>query len=64
MNKVKQQETKIVIDKPRKPVIKWVNKAQMWCKTSFVNDKQVQQWYTTKEEAEGKEKNNVPMSRA
>ena len=40
------------INYPTTPSIKYVKKAKMWCKTSFDNTKQVQEWTMEKPSAE------------
>lgn len=35
-------------DKPDTVSIKWVKKAQMWCKTTIIDNKQTQEWYHEK----------------
>ncbi len=27
-------------------ILKWVKKANMWCRTTFLNNKQTQEWIT------------------
>lgn len=33
-------------DKPDTVTVKWVKKAQMWCKTTIVDNKQTIEWFS------------------
>lgn len=35
-------------DKPDSVSVKWVKKAQMWCRTTVVDNKQTQEWFNEK----------------
>lgn len=43
---MKQDKSKSFLNYP--PKIKWVKKAQSFCKTYFFEGKQKQEWYVTK----------------
>lgn len=34
-------------DKPDSVSVKWVKKAQMWCRTTIVDNKQTIEWFST-----------------
>lgn len=45
---MKSDKIKIIIDNNRKPKIKFVCRANMWCKTSWDTGKQKIEWFSEK----------------